>query len=52
MYDFDMTLIIKWLAKYDVVIDCFAKTVTVKKSGDFEFPFQGKERYCYFILSC
>ena len=52
MYDFDMTLIMKWLAKYDAVIDCFAKIVTVKKSGDLKFFFSFKEkgRYGHLVL--
>ena len=39
-----MILIMKWLAKYDAVMDCFVKTVTVKKSRDLKFSFQGKRK--------
>ena len=50
MYDFDMTLIMKWLAKYDAVIDCFAKIVTVKKSGDLNFFFLSRRKEGMVIL--
>ena len=41
MYDTDIILGMKWLSKYDVVIDYFSKTVIFKKLGDLEFSFQG-----------
>ena len=32
MYDFDVILEMDWLSKHNVVIDCFSKIVTFKKS--------------------
>ena len=39
MYDSDVILGMKWLSKYNAVIDCCSKMVTFKKSGDLEFSF-------------
>ena len=32
MYDSDVIFGMKWLSKYNAVIDCFSKMVTFKKS--------------------
>ena len=39
MYDTDVILGMKWLSKYDAIIDCFFKTMIFKKLGDLEFSF-------------
>ena len=50
MYDFDVILGMDWLSKHNMVIDCFSKTVTFKKSGDMEFSFQGERKILPFCL--
>ena len=44
MYDFDVIFEMDWLSKHNVVIDCFFKIVTFKKSRDLEFTFQGERK--------
>ena len=39
MCEFDIILGMDWLSKHNVVIDCFSKTMTFKKSRDLEFTF-------------
>ena len=44
MYDTDVILGMKWLSKYDAIIDYFSKTVIFKKLGDLKFSFQGERK--------
>ena len=50
MCDFDVILGMDWLSKHNAVINCFSKTVNLKKSKDLEFSFQGEKKVLSFCF--
>jgi hypothetical protein len=49
LYDFDVILVMDWLAKHKAQMDCFTKTVTVQGISDNKVVFKGERKV---IPSC
>ncbi|KAJ0016992.1 hypothetical protein Pint_12065 [Pistacia integerrima] len=49
MYDFDVILVMDWLALHRAIVDCFREEVTFKKRGKPKFVFCGE---CRILPSC